>query len=716
MEELQYIIEDRTIAALLGEQNFTNKESAILELVKNAYDAGATLLTISFDNDAIIISDNGSGMDATNIRQNWMHIGISDKDYKIIDSDNHTRVLAGSKGIGRFALARLGELVSVYSWKGLPNVQGVCWVTDWNHSSLSPDHSITEHGTRIEIRSLRDKWTQKAIEKLSVYLSRTYNDTLMQIRIKWDSKEKIIEKYYSRPLLGQNCKAFIVLKYKSHLHELNITIESDEFLDEARTLCKTFNIYKHSIVIDVLREFDKSHWDVSSGELEEYLKDLGDFTGEFFFNVASTSSEREKFLYKYGILPTSLDGGIVLYRNAFSISAYEGTKDWLGLGKRSRKSPAAASHPTGAWRVRENQLSGKIEIDKLRNSKLQDLSNRQGLDENIYYELFVEIILTGIKEFEHYRQEIIRAIDKKNGKPAENLKTPLVDRVIKNPKAVASLSAQETSQLVTELKTYKKENSQYQKNIESTEQRYKYDVRILNVLATTGLKAASIAHEMKNDRNFIADAYDNIVSALKQYGLWELLLSPEKTDKSYRNIPYLLSNNDEINKKLVAFMSTMLEETEKRQFKPAWQSVADILNKEKRVWERDYSWITIAIDLNDDICFYVSEDIIRVIFDNLILNSIQQNSEMNHLQIVISAESTTDYLFFKYSDNGKGLDPKYHHDPFKILEVHETTRKNGHGLGMWIVNNTVKMANGEIEDIGCGSGFSISLSLGGKVQ
>ena len=55
MEELQYIIEDRTIAVLLGEQNFTNKESAILELVKNAYDAGATLLTISFDNDAIII-------------------------------------------------------------------------------------------------------------------------------------------------------------------------------------------------------------------------------------------------------------------------------------------------------------------------------------------------------------------------------------------------------------------------------------------------------------------------------------------------------------------------------------------------------------------------------------------------------------------------------------------------------------------------------------
>lgn len=167
LEQLKYVIEDRTIAALLGEQNFTNKESAILELVKNAYDAGATLLTISFDRDAILVADNGLGMDADDIRRNWMHIGKSDKDYKIIDSDNHARVLAGSKGIGRFALARLGELVSVCSWKGNLDVQGICWITDWNHSSLSSDHDLTEQGTKIEIQKLRDKWTPKAIEKSS---------------------------------------------------------------------------------------------------------------------------------------------------------------------------------------------------------------------------------------------------------------------------------------------------------------------------------------------------------------------------------------------------------------------------------------------------------------------------------------------------------------------------------------------------------------------
>ena len=716
MEQLKYIIEDRTIAALLGEQNFTNKESAVLELVKNAYDAGATLFKVSFENNMIIVSDNGAGMDEADIKRNWMHVGKSDKDYETIDLAKRPRVLAGSKGIGRFALARLGEMVTVYSCKQHVGAQGIRWITDWNSSSLELDDSLASPGTIIEIQNLRDKWTKKAIEKLSLYLSRTYNDSLMEIRIRFDGTERVITKYYSKPSLGQNCKAFIALKYDGSTHTLHTSIESDEFLDEAQERCASFDIHRHSSQIDILQEYDASAWDMTLNELEEHLVELGDFSGEFFFNVASSSAEQTKFLYKYGILPVTLEGGIVLYRNAFSISAYEGTKDWLGLGKRSRKSPAAASHPTGAWRVRENQLSGKIEIDKQRNSRLQDLSNRQGLDENVYYELFVEIILTGLKEFERYRQGIVREIDEKNETQPEVRETPVTDKVIKNPKSIATLSVQETMQLVTELRTYKKESSQYQKNIESTEQRYKYDVRILNVLTTTGLKAASIAHEMKNDRNFIADSYDHIVSALKQYGLWELLSSPEKTDKSYRNVPYLLSNSDEVNKKLIAFMNTMLEEIEKRQFEPSWQSVADILDKEKQAWERDYSWISINVDLDDDICFYISEDIIRVILDNLILNSVQQNSKMNYLEIYVGVESTSDYLIFKYSDSGKGLDKKYRNNPFKILEVHETTRKNGHGLGMWIVNNTVKMTDGKVLDIGCDNGFAISFSLGGKVQ
>ena len=359
-------------------------------------------------------------------------------------------------------------------------------------------------------------------------------------------------------------------------------------------------------------------------------------------------------------------------------------------------------------------MAGYVMIDKKKNAVLQDMANRQGLDENIYYQLFVEIILVGIKEFERYRQNIVRKINVKN--QAEGQKaTPISDRVLNRPTSVSGLTKEEAKQLATEIKSYKKEGKQYQKDKEAVEARYKYDVRILNVLATTGLKASSIAHEMKNDRNAIYDNYNNIVDALKEYGMWDELNSSEKTRKSYKNVPYLLESNDVVGRKLVTFMDTMLEEIEKKQFEIRYQSIADILTIIKKVWERDYAWLSIEIIMDEDIVYQISEDILQVIFDNLILNSVQQNENTQKLMITISINETNGFLNIKYCDNGKGLVDKYKTDPMKILEVHETTRTNGHGLGMWIVNNTCTMSGGEIQKIGGEKGFEIEFTIGGKI-
>lgn len=133
MERLKYIVEDSTIAELLGVQNFTNKESAILELVKNAYDAQASTVSITFSDHSIVIVDDGIGMSKSTIYENWMHVGKSDKGYSLFGvGENDGRVLAGSKGVGRFALARLGESVAVYSVK--KGEVPVKWTTDWSES------------------------------------------------------------------------------------------------------------------------------------------------------------------------------------------------------------------------------------------------------------------------------------------------------------------------------------------------------------------------------------------------------------------------------------------------------------------------------------------------------------------------------------------------------------------------------------------------------
>ncbi len=711
MEQLQYVIEDSTIAELLGVQNFTNDESAVLELVKNSYDAKATAVTLTFSDNTLTVTDTGEGMNASDIKRNWMHVGKSPKEYEVIDRDGQKRILAGAKGIGRFALARLGRRIEIQSQKeGFP---GVMWMTDWNTSTLSEIPLSEVHGTKIVISDLREKWNKKKVEKLKDFLSKTYNATEMQIIISHPDMSCVVPRYFQNPELGRDYLSRINIQFESESQILFTSVFSDEFAEEAKAYCVGVDITQFQTRNNMVDELKASaDWDLSDMELKTHLASLGDFSGEFYFSVKPTKVEADKFLYKRFSFVDGLPGGIILYRNAFSIAAYEGKKDWLGLGKRSRKSPAAASHPTGSWRVRENQIAGKVEIDKKRNAVLQDLSNRQGLDENIYYELFVEIILTGIKEFERYRQGIIRKIDVKNSQTVEK-STPISDRVIANPRDISTLSTEEAKQLASEIKSYRNENSEVRREKEDVENRYKYDVRILNVLATVGLKAASIAHEMKNDRNSIADNTDNIIAALQEYGFWDDLNSPEMTAKAYKNVPKLLESNKTVSAKIVAFMNVMLSEIEKRQFKSVWQSVLDILLRIKERWEDDYAWLVIEITNQEDICCNISEDVLQVIFDNLILNSVQQNENRNHLRITISADLSEGCLAFVYSDDGKGLDPKYQNDPKRILAVHETTRKNGHGLGMWIVNNTVVMSGGQIDDINGQDGFSMEFTIGG---
>lgn len=711
MEELKYVIEDSTIAELLGVQNFSTDEAAILELVKNAYDANALNLKITFENDMLRFEDNGIGMNACDIKEHWMHIGKSSKEYEIIDQNNKKRIQAGSKGVGRFALSRLGYSVYLKS-KRLDSV-GVIWKTDWNTSVLDESNDIHNNGTDIKIIGLREKWNKKRIENLNKYLERTYHDTSMEIRIISDSYDEIVKEHFPKAKVGINCRSNIVLKYANAV--LVTTVESDEFENEALKYCTGIDIKKFEKKTDVVNELKGNEiTEFLDDDIQNIINNIGEFSANLYFNIVSSKEEKEKFLYKYLNTQENIESGIILYRNAFSISSYEGKKDWLGLGKRSRKSPAAASHPTGAWRVRENQMAGYVMIDKKKNAVLQDMANRQGLDENIYYQLFVEIILIGIKEFERYRQNIVRKINVKN-QVEEQKATPISDRVLSKPTSVSVLTKEEAKQLATEIKGYKKEGKQYQKDKEAVEARYKYDVRILNVLATTGLKASSIAHEMKNDRNAIYDNYNNIVDALKEYGMWEELNSFEKTRKSYKNIPYLLESNDLVGRKLVTFMDTMLEEIEKKQFEPRYQSIADILTTIKKVWERDYVWLSIEIIMDKDIIYQISEDILQVVFDNLILNSVQQNENIQKLIVTIYVEEIGGSLKIKYCDNGKGLDDKYKTDPMKILEVHETTRTNGHGLGMWIVNNTCIMSGGEIQKIGGEKGFEIEFIIGGKI-
>ena len=713
MERLKYIVEDSTIAELLGIQNFTNKESAILELVKNAYDAQASNISITFSDHSIVIIDDGIGMSKSTIYESWMHVGKSNKGYSLSGAENDDgRVLAGSKGVGRFALARLGGSVVVCSVK--KGEVPVKWTTDWSESILDdlPNQGNWPIGTRIEISALRDSWTEKSVKNLINYLSITCNDDRMRIKI-YPNFGKEVSYIFKNPQIGENFVTKIALFYDASEMKLHYTIISDEFSNLAKKYCRSLDFQYFSNDISIFDELaGNTEIDSSDGERYSMLKELGNFSAELYFSLkASTKQDVERFCYNYPILPNRYDEGVVLYRNAFSIASFDGEKDWLGLNQRSRKSPAAATHPTGSWRVRANQLSGKIVIDKKENYQLRDLSNRQGLEENEYFKLFVKIITIGIAAFERYRQAIIRSIDKKNA-PKASPTTPMIDQILKERNREMHLTSTEVKALAQEISVVKAESKNFQDEKESTEKKYRYDVRILNVLATTGLKASSIAHELKNDRNSVSVNYEYIVDALKEYGFWEELCSQEYTKYSYKNVPQLLNRNKTINQKIVAFMDTMLDEIEKKKFSPQDLSINRIMENIKSNWLRDYATLSIKLNVDESICFKTSEDIFTAIFDNLILNSWQQNKTSNQIMIDIRIRKSHGFLKIEYSDSGVGLPPKYINEPMRILEVHESSRENGHGLGMWIVHNTIRMTGGSIISIDGHNGFKFCFELG----
>lgn len=717
-EKLEYTIEENTIAELLGIQNFTNKESAILELVKNSFDAQAEELNIYFEKNKIIIKDDGIGMNAEDIKKYWMHIGKSTKGYISYDRNNKERVLSGSKGIGRFALSRLGEYISIYSKKN--NDNPILWETDWNTSLLeeifNESFERIDVGTKIIIENLRDPWNEISINKLTQYLSRTYKSNLMKIYIHYNNKIFTVENYFSEAILGVNYLAKISLFYNSKNRNLLCQIESDEFKEEAQNYCKNLSItnFKKEInMFDELKNNKDLNIDINS--LDSQLNVLGNFSAEFYFILKPKKKDNDRFLYKDRDSSHFYDSGVILYRNSFSLSSYDGSKDWIGFSKRARKSPATAIHPTGSWRVRDNNIAGKVEIDKEENGMLKDLSNRQGIEENEYYNIFLLILSKGLAIFEKYRQSLIREINKKNDID-ENFEDDVINKILKEPEEIKKMNSSEIISLAESIKKIKNNTEQLKIKIIDIEEKYTYDFRILNTLSTSGLKATSIAHDLENDNNFIVTNSDNLIKALKYCEVWEIVNDPENNKFENRSVPKLIEKNKEINKKLSQFMSCILEDSKKSKFIKKEIRVFNFLEKLKNNWERDYSRIKIELELEEDIILYTGEDLLKVIFDNLILNSFQQNKDLKDIKINIQVEKEINRLKIIYQDFGKGLDKKYQDDPFRILEVHETNRIDGHGLGMWIVDNTIRFTLGEIISIGNNKegGFKIEFTFGAR--
>ena len=114
---------DAYTARLIGRENVSRLESAILELVKNTYDADASCCILYYEasTNSLYLADNGTGMSTNVIKKHWMTIGNSSKKKKYVSQKG--RVQTGAKGIGRFALDRIGDVCKMYTKSANENLE-----------------------------------------------------------------------------------------------------------------------------------------------------------------------------------------------------------------------------------------------------------------------------------------------------------------------------------------------------------------------------------------------------------------------------------------------------------------------------------------------------------------------------------------------------------------------------------------------------------------
>lgn len=388
---------------IIGKDLINNDNIAILELVKNAFDANAKRTDISFVNlknnddlsiekyssrtSRLIIRDNGVGMDINDIKNKWLNIAYSEKKKK---SYQHNRMMAGAKGVGRFSCDRLGEFLNLYTKKE-ESSEFILLQLNWRQFEVDDEKkeiqdvvleyeilSTTElemrgikpfkHGVVLEIIKLRSQW---------VYWEQP----------KWNTEKLVNLRTYLERLINPN-QAFekndfgIYLNAPEFEEENKNTEEKAKFIGRIEnSVFEKLNFKATSIECEVqdngattlttLKDKGETiFWIKEKNEFSDFIKDAKCII--FYLNPYSKAF----FTKQTGIRPVNY-GSIYLFLNGFRIPPYgEEGDDWLGLEFRKQQGYARF--------LGTRDIVGRIEVLD-RDDYFRIVSSREGLVENECY-------------------------------------------------------------------------------------------------------------------------------------------------------------------------------------------------------------------------------------------------------------------------------------------------------------------------------------------
>ncbi len=422
----------------LGKELIADPNLAIIEFVKNGYDALATNVYIDFkiagkdeEEQEIVISDDGEGMNPSSFQENWMRPGYS---LKAISTEiskrikRKQRVPVGEKGLGRMAAGRLGDVIEIFARKNT-NDPWLHVYIDWREfdtmdkplnaidvhwdETTSPNQPRVGKGTIVYLKGLSTDWRSKISgrrmpgrsqyrfgrlrEDLRILLQPISLERYFEIYLESDFGE--LSEYNG--IISPNQPQFFDYLFSTEISGKKDGIHIKRVLKRGESVLATIES----------GEPESSEEKIYESLLEMTGEDgipeklvCGPITGTLYYSPISRNRLR-----KFGILP-----GVFVYRDGVRVEPYgQENNDWLGaVAWKARRQGYAPIQP--------RFFAGHFMISRITNPELIDMSNRQGFIDNESYRAFFSVCR---QEFEWFAERVFEEyVEPKWMKPVEKAK------------------------------------------------------------------------------------------------------------------------------------------------------------------------------------------------------------------------------------------------------------------------------------------------------
>lgn len=695
---------DAALLSELGERLVARRSVALAELIKNAYDADATNVTVSLKNVSrlegeIVVTDDGAGMTMEAMRNGWMRVATTDAAVNV-RSKRFGRSRTGAKGVGRFACGRLASRLSLHSISHVPSgYERIS--TDFNWQAFKAGMKLSDVKTSVSSELVEDELKTGTELRLTGLVDTWSEGDLSDLRV---ALEDLMNPY--------GHKGFV---HRSHEYEpdpgLSLNIVAPEFPEQEGQILERFweaawatlkgkvtdqgkPQYKLAITnSDRVSRFGPSDLSFPKVVGAEFTVRMMVYRGSRFRGTGYSLPEARRLGRERG--------GVRVYLDEFQVFSYGAPgDDWLDLDKdranRQVTTPRALNQVAkGLERPMLSlpsniQLFGAVSISREKNPDLTISTSRERLVVNQSFEELKKFVRSGIDWMTvcYAREAAESAEDTSNGSTPptsslDMLKTAR-DRVRREEKIPPSIRREVAASI-----------SQVMRVIEVEQRAQLSEVSMLRILASAGTTVLIFDHTLRAMAAQLIDITDRL-GMITDYLPSARRVTFEETLNDLRTWSSMATSQGS----LVGLLLAPESRTRARSL-----AVHPLVEK----LQRGFDGYTTRFGINFENAVprgvrtpSLHEAEFYAVLINLLTNSFKAVREVRKRQVSIEASRTPKEFVLKVNDTGIGVPRDGREDmfqPFVTTSSPDPVLGVGTGLGLKIVRDLVTSWGGEVDFI-----------------